>query len=349
MNGQESPRAQVLSVLAGQTVDRHLCFSGLINVTQPGLDTLGFHLSEVHADAEKMAAAAATTPRMFGFDAAAVPLDICVEAEVLGASVDFFTDGDGTRLPQPIEALAASAKELTLDIPDDPENRHRVPVVREAIRILKRESDGDFAVGAWIPGPFTLASLVVDVGALIMETRTAPETVEAVLDDLTDLLIEVAGSYHEAGADFLTIHEMGGSPGFIGPPAFAELVLPRLQRLLGALPAPRVLHVCGNTNMAMELLMDAGADALSVDQLNEIGRSRAVLGATRILLGNIDPVGVLSDGTPQEVRTAVSSAIAAGVSAVWPGCDLMPQVPSDNLIAMVEESHRPRNPQHPGG
>jgi len=344
------PRAAVLALLADHKADRPLCFSGLINVTQPGLDSLGFQLAEVHTDPEKMAAAAATTPRLFDFAAAAVPLDMCVEAELLGARIDFSMGGDGTRLPQPVDAIASSATEMVLDVPRDPARRGRVPVVCEAIGILRRDAGDDFAVGAWIPGPFTLATMVVDVMGLVMETRTAPDAVGRLLDELTELLVQVALSYHEAGADFLTIHEMGGSPGFIGPPAFEEFVLPRLQRLLAALPAPRVLHVCGNTNAAVGLLASAGADALSVDQLNDIARSRAQLGPSQVLLGNIDPVEVLSNGTPSQVRSAVSQALAAGVSAVWPGCDLMPQVAAANLRALVEESHQPRpNPRPAGG
>ena len=343
-----TPRDQVLSLLMGEAGTRPLCFSGLITVTQPGLDTLGLNLSEVHTDARRMAAAAATTPNLFGFDAAAVPLDMCVEAEVLGVSVDFDMGGDNGRLPQPVAPLAPSTQDLELDVPADPANLKRVPVVCEAIRILKRDAGDGFAVGAWVPGPFTLASMIVEVGALIVETRTAPEAVGSVLDELTDLLIAVARSYHSAGADFLTVHEMGGSPGFIGPAAFEELVLPRLQRLLASLPSPRVLHVCGNTNMAIDLLGTAGADALSVDQLNDIGKSRAALGASQVLLGNIDPVGVLSFGAPQDVRASVAKARVAGVDAVWPGCDLMPQVPPENMIAMAEETQDPR-PNHPGG
>lgn len=350
MSAPGTPRADVLALLGGRAVDRPLGFSGLINVTQPGLDSLGLKLAEVHTDAEKMAAVAATTPRLFGFAAATVPFDMCVEAELLGAAVDFSMGGDGTRLPQPVDVLAPSASERTFEVPDEPTSRGRVPVVREAIGILRRDAGDDFAVGAWVPGPFTLATMVVDVMGLVMETRTAPDAVEKLLDDLTGLLIDVAISYHEAGADFLTIHEMGGSPGFIGPPAFERLVLPRLQRLLAALPAPRVLHVCGNTNSAVELLASAGADALSLDQLNDIAMSRAVLGPSQVLLGNIDPVGVLSNGTPEEVRSAVSRVVADGVDAVWPGCDLMPQTAAANLRAMVEESNRPRpNPQQPEG
>jgi [methyl-Co(III) methanol-specific corrinoid protein]:coenzyme M methyltransferase len=53
-----------------------------------------------------------------------------------------------------------------------------------------------------------------------------------------------------------------------------------------------------------------------------------------LLFGNIDPVAVLANGTEAQVRDAVSSAISAGVDAVWPGCDLYPSTPLENLRAM---------------
>lgn len=328
--------SEVLAVLNGEPVEQCVCFSGLINVTRPGLDGLGLELAEVHDDAAKMAAAAASTHRMFGLGSAVVPLDMCIEAEILGASVVFAPGRENPELPRIVDPLADSTASLTLAAPDDVTALGRVPVVVEAIQILKGEFGEELAIGAVVPGPFTVVSWLVDLGGLLMETRTDPDSVAKLLDSLTDLLIEVAGSYHGAGADFLTVHEMGGSPGFIGPAAFEQLVLPRLQRVIAALPGPTVLHVCGRTNMAMELLAAAGAAALSVDQLNDLSRSRADLGDGQVLLGNIDPVGVLGEGTAQDVRAAVAAALAGGVSAVWPGCDLRPDMPAENLIAMVE-------------
>lgn len=106
-------------------------------------------------------------------------------------------------------------------------------------------------------------------------------------------------AYSAAGADILTVHEMGGSPGFIGTPAFEKLVQPRLKRLIASLPAPRILSVCGDTNRAMPLLADSGAEALSLDQVNDLAHSREVLGPEVLLVGNIDPIGVLTNGDEQ--------------------------------------------------
>jgi [methyl-Co(III) methanol-specific corrinoid protein]:coenzyme M methyltransferase len=83
-------------------------------------------------------------------------------------------------------------------------------------------------------------------------------------------------------------------------------------------------------------LARAGADALSVDQLNDLARTRSVLGSETLLFGNIDPVGVLANGTPDSIRSAVSQAVAAGVNALWPGCDLWPAIPSENFRALME-------------
>ena len=335
-----TPRGEVLAVLAGEGVDRCPAFSGLISVTQPGLEGEGIRLSDAHTDAATMATAAATTHRISGFASAVVPLDMTIEAEVLGAVVDFGDEPAEVRFPRVDQPLAASAIEFAPGVPDSLTGCGRVPIVCEAIGILRQQFGDELAVGAWVPGPFTVATLVVDVGRLIMETHTAPDAVGDLLDRLTDMISTIAHGYLDAGADFLTVHEMGGSPGFIGPAAFESLVLPRLQLLLDSLPAPGVLSVCGHTDPAMELLAAAGADALSVDQLNDVRRSRAVVGPDVVLLGNIDPIAILSNGDEETVREAVGTAIGSGVSAVWPGCDLAPQTPRENLIAMVDAANR---------
>ena len=48
-----------------------------------------FIFHEVHKDAKKMARAAASTYKLTGFPSAVLPLDLYVEAEALGAEIDF--------------------------------------------------------------------------------------------------------------------------------------------------------------------------------------------------------------------------------------------------------------------
>lgn len=332
-------REEVLALLNGKRIGRVPCFSGMINVTAPGLDAIGVRMHEIHTDPNKMAAAASTS-QLFGWESAIVPTDLCVEASALGAEVDFREDMPEPAFPMIVRPLAESAGEFVAHASDI--TRHeRVAAVLEAIRLLKARIGEQVLVGAWVPGPLTLALQVIDLVNFYMDVARAPQEVARVLDSLTDVLIQVASAYRAAGADMITVHEMGGSPGVIGPRAFESLALPRLKRLVGALPPPRVLSVCGNTNQSLLLLAAVGAEAISVDQTNKLAHSREVIGGRSLLFGNIDPVEILAEGEPQDVRRAVRAAVDAGVDAVWPGCDLVPQTPAQNLRAMRPEMERP--------
>jgi [methyl-Co(III) methanol-specific corrinoid protein]:coenzyme M methyltransferase len=130
---------------------------------------------------------------------------------------------------------------------------------------------------------------------------------------------------------------MGGSPGFIGPAKYEQFVYPAQKLLIAELPAPRVLSVCGNTNKSMELLAQTSADAISVDQTNDLVASRKVLTDT-LLFGNIDPVATLWQGDKASITEAVRGAKEAGVDAIWPGCDLVPQTSIENVKAFLAMS-----------
>ncbi|MBI3763194.1 MAG: methyltransferase [Chloroflexi bacterium] len=332
-------RDEVLALFSGQRGKRRHCFSGLANVSAPGLEHLGLKFAEVHTDPAKMAAAAATTYRLFGFESAVVPFDLGVEAGALGASVDFHADVPFPIYPT-VQPIAAGPQNFRLDPPAAITRHERIATVIEAIRLLKEDVGSEIVVGAWVPGPFTLAMQVVGLLELTTAVATDPDAVGLVLDPLTDVLAEVALAYRAAGADFITVHEMGGSPGFLGPPSFRKIIQPRLQRLLAALPSPRVLSVCGKTNRAMTMLAECGADAISVDQTNDVALSRRTLGPDVMIFGNIDPVGTLANGEESAVREAVRRAIYDGVDAVWPGCDLAPLVPAANMRAMADEARK---------
>jgi [methyl-Co(III) methanol-specific corrinoid protein]:coenzyme M methyltransferase len=205
----------------------------------------------------------------------------------------------------------------------------------EALRRLKAGAGRRVAVGAWIPGPFTLGWQLFGGEAWLAATVEGDQIAEW-LAAAADALAQVARRYREAGADYLTVHEMGGSPQIIGPRRFRRWVMPALGRLCAALPKPVVLSVCGDTNAAVEDLLACGAGALNVDQRNNLARTREIIGRRALLLGNLDPVGVLSEGTPQAVAGAVRLIGEAGADAVWPGCDLWPAVPEENFRALMD-------------
>ncbi len=129
---------------------------------------------------------------------------------------------------------------------------------------------------------------------------------------------------------------MGGSPGFIGPAKYEQFVFPAEKQLIEKLSKPCVLSVCGNTNKSLHLLAQTGADAISVDQLTDLVLAREAL-KDSLLFGNFDPVGTLYRGDEADITAAVRAVKGAGVDAVWPGCDLVPQTPIQNIATMLED------------
>jgi len=328
-------RAKILELLSGGRIHDTPAFSGLIHVTAEGLESEGLIFHEIHHDARKMAKAAASTFKLTGMPSGTLPLDLCAPAEALGAGLNFFEDGE-YRFPQPAKALFTSTKYLNTAYFQNTDflKKGRLPLICAAIKILKDNAGEDAVISGMIPGSYTLLLYLIETGGLFAEMKREPNAVVDALFHLSSFLSQIGNAYKNAGADFITIHEMGGSPGFIGPAKFEQFVLPALKELHSRLPSPRVLSVCGNTNKSMLALAESGADAISVDQVNDLAASRAVLKDV-MLFGNIDPVQRLYRGDEAQVAEAVRGAKEAGVDAVWPGCDLVPQTRVENIRAMM--------------
>lgn len=332
-------REEILNLLSGKKVASKPSFSGLIHVTSAGIESEGLEFSEVHHDAEKMARAAASTFKLTGMPSATLPLDLCSPAETLGAELLFY-EGE-LQFPQVRKLLFQSTREVgKLAIDNWGKGRH--PLICNAIRLVKEDIGKDVVISGLIPGPYTLLIYICKVQNLVLEMKHEPHMVLDALFQLSSFLANIGKAYRDSGADFITIHEMGGSLGFVGPKPFERFVLPALQHLtlrLGSaqashLPRPTVLSLCGRTDPAMSLLTQTGADAISVDQLTDIKAAREALENT-MLFGNLDPVATLLQGDEAGVAEAVRGAREAGVDAIWPGCDLVPATPIQNIKAMM--------------
>ena len=329
-------RQEILDLLFGKKISSKPSFSGLIHITAEGLEHEGLVFHEIHKDAKKMAKAAASTFRLTGMPSAALPLDLCAPAEALGAELNFYEQGE-YRFPQPARPLFASTKYLNSAYLQSTDfvNKGRIQIICEAIQLLKKDIGDEAVISGIIPGPYTLLLYLIEPGGLFAEMKREPDAVLDALFHLSSFLAQIGNAYRESGADFITIHDMGGSPGFIGPPKYEQFVFPAEKQLIEELPKPCVLSVCGATNKSIHLLAQTGADAISVDQLTDLATARTVLTDT-LLFGNLDPVATLCRGDEAQITETVRGAKEAGMDAVWPGCDMVPQTPIRNIAVMLK-------------
>jgi [methyl-Co(III) methanol-specific corrinoid protein]:coenzyme M methyltransferase len=332
-------RDRVLNILHRKKVDRIPCFSGMGCVTVEGLKKYDTKFWESHLNPEKMAKLSASTFELFKFESAVVPFDLCVEAEALGCEINFYKHSEDRIIYPTIKSkIAEIGKDL--EIPEDLVEQGRIPLVCEAIELLKDSVGDEVAIGCFILAPFTLAGQITDLTDLLKNSFKKPDEVGKLLQTNSEIAIQIAKEFKRAGADFITLREDGAPSEVISPRMFKSLIQPHLINVIQKIDSPVILHICGDTNQIVKMMWECGADAISVEQKNDIARSREMLGDEAKIFGNLDPFNTISQGTPKEIDEAVKKAINHGVDAVMPGCDLWPDVPPENIKAMVRATEK---------
>jgi [methyl-Co(III) methanol-specific corrinoid protein]:coenzyme M methyltransferase len=332
-----SSSERVLKLFAGETVDRPPCFSGMGNITTEGLKNYGYKFAALHSDAKMMSDAAASTYKLFGFECGVIPFDLCVEAEALGCQMNVYAHVDDILYPTIKQKMIQKEEEMDIVIPPDLSTRGRIPLVKEAISSLKANIGSEVAIGTYVLGPFTLAGQIMELNDLLKLSFKKPDKVGKLLDILKDVIIMIAKEYEQSGADYITVREMGATSDVLSPRVFKSLILPYLKNIFTEIKVNSVLHICGKTNDIAGFMLDSGATAISVDQKNEVSETREKIGDRALLFGNYDPYNVLVSGTPEKVRETMRKCMDDGVSAVWPGCDIWPTAPPENMHAMMDE------------
>jgi len=302
-------------------------------VTVQAIEKLGIRFAQVHGSAEYLARSAMISSDIYGFESVQVPYDMCTMAEAMGRGVTVYENAEGVLYPT-VPDKWTSLGDVKLE--EDWIHKARMPVVEDAFKILLSEANGKYAVGAWVLGPFTLGGQVIELDLLLKGAARDRENVEAFMDKMTQAVIDVAKRYQALGVDYINIREMGSGTDLLSPRMWKQLIQPYLKRILGELKSPKILHICGGTDLIVELMNECGADALSFDQKNTLAESRKKMGDEVLLLGNFDPYNTLCQADTSQVEGIIRACIDAGVDAVWPGCDIWPEVKPDNVNVWVK-------------
>ncbi|MEW6409691.1 MAG: MtaA/CmuA family methyltransferase [Nitrospirota bacterium] len=330
------PRERVMRLLDGERIEPVPCFSGMGNITVAGLSMYNLRFAALHGDADAMAKAAATTYKLYGFECAVVPFDLCVEAEVLGCEINVYPHSEDILYPTIKKKIISNEEDMTkIVVPDSLNDKGRIPVVVSAIKQLKAELGSEIAIGSYVLGPFTLAGQIMELNDLLKLSFKKQALVNQMLESLADVSIGVARIFRDAGADYITVREMGATSDVLNPRTFKSLIQPHLRRIFDNIGHPSVLHICGKTNDIVEYMVECGSDAISVEQKNDITLTRERLGKDAFVFGNIDPYNVLVTGSIDDIKASVITSIKSGVDAVWPGCDIWPTAPAENMRMIV--------------
>lgn len=190
------PRKRFLDALRGNRVDRPPVFCANQTATYDQMVRLGTFWPEAHYRSEAMARLAAGASTILGFDAVKVPFCQTIEAEALGCLVKH-----GGRKNLPSISVHPYRIGERVSFPKDFLSRGRVPVVVEAVKLLKQRLGDRTAVIGGICGPFTIAASLVGIKELILSCVKAPDSVAPYLAAGEKAGTLLGWALLEAGAD----------------------------------------------------------------------------------------------------------------------------------------------------
>ncbi|HEX2950236.1 MAG TPA: uroporphyrinogen decarboxylase family protein [Armatimonadota bacterium] len=210
---------------------------------------------------------------------------------------------------------------------------------------LVEHAIGDrYLVGSSQWGPFTLAGQLYGVERLMRSIYRDPAAVHAVVDFAAKVCYQYLLGYVQAGVEIISLAEPTASGDMISREQFAIFVQPALRSLVNRFHEAGVfvvVHSCGNITNRLDLIIQAGADLVSVDYKVDLRDAKIAADAGHACFsGNMNPVAIMEQGTPNIVADAVRARIATvggdGNYVVMPGCDIPPSVPLENIRAMVD-------------
>ncbi len=265
-------------------------------------------------------------------DAAFFMMDLAVEAGAIGLPVVFPQNESPTVKHHPVHTIADLDQFRAIDVLYDGRVRTYISVMEQMAAAL------DIIKGAYVIGPFTLAGLMMGATELAIATIERRDLVHAAATLATEVIIPYGQALVAAGADTVCILEPTAT--FISPHAFDEFSGHYVRQIFEALDTIGILHICGDTQHLIEPMCATGAQGLSLDAPLDFPAAIAQMPEDVVLIGNLDPVRVMTNGSPAEVRAATHKLLED--MAPYPnfilstGCDLPPETPLDNIAAFME-------------
>lgn len=270
-------------------------------------------------------------------------MDLSVEAECFGASV-VVSDGEVPTVKGRIVNDADDADAISIPSVGSGRTNIYIDAIKKATEMIT-----DRPVLAGMIGPFSLAARLLDVTEIMVDCYDDPDMVHIVLSKVTDFLIEYAKAYKAAGANGIVMAEPVS--GLLSPSLEAEFSSPYVKRVVDAVQDDDfilIYHNCGgNTPRMISSLLSFGAAAYHFGNAVDMVEMLEKIPHDVVVMGNVDPAGVLRMGTPESVRETTLDIMkkCAGYQnfVISSGCDIPPLTPWENIDAFfeaVEEFYR---------
>mgnify|MGYP000269760711 CR=1 FL=1 len=266
------------------------------------------------------------TCQILEMDACLPLLDLTVEAELLGAPVEF-------------SEYNAPSIAMRLDIDQARRIGHlgRVTLMVETVK--RASASCNKPLGSYVTGPFTVLCQVLGIERVMLHLARRSERIFPILDLITDICIEYARSLVKAGADFLIIAEPTSS--LLSGDLFEAFSKPYLEVLCKEVEADIILHICGKAGHLLKNIAELKIAGISIDQNTPLEEASTELPNDVLIFGNYNPVNLLLKN-PEEIKLDALKMLEPVMHdrrmVASTGCDVPSAAPIENIKAFIQAS-----------
>lgn len=308
-------------------------------MTHPGIELNGHTVRQAVSDGNIHYEAVMTLAKQFPSAAACTIMDLTTEAEAFGAQIAFSDDA----VPAVASRLLPDVQSIyDLQVPSL--SAGRIPQYLKA-NLLAAKNSSRFTLHASLEkrplfagciGSFSLAGRLYDMSDIMVLIYEHPDAAHVLLDKCTQFIMKYCEALKLTGANGVLMAEPAA--GLLSNDDCMTFSSQYVKRIVDRVQDDHfivVLHNCGNQGHCTRAMVATGAAAYHFGnkcQMDEVIRD---VPPTALAMGNLDPVSLFKDGTPEQMREATLDLLDKMRSypnfVLSSGCDTPPHTPIENI------------------
>lgn len=305
-------------------------------MTHPGIELTGDTVRKAVSDGVAHSKAIVALADKYPTAAASVIMDLTVEAEAFGAEIAFSDNA----VPAVVGHMLNSVEDIkVLKVPSL--RAGRVPQYLKA-NLLAARKINDRPVIAGCIGPFSLAGRLYDMSEIMVLIYQDPEVAHKLLAKCTEFILRYCKAIKETGVNGVLIAEPAA--GLMSNDDCKRFSSDYVKHIVDNVQDDNfsvILHNCGNTGHCTEAMVATGAAGYHFGNKCDMAEVIRDVPPTALVMGNLDPVTVFKDATPEEMHKATAELLEKMKEhsnfVLSSGCDTPPYTPMANIDAFFDE------------
>lgn len=294
----------------------------------------GYTAEEVLKDSNKLFESLKHVFKLYEPDGMPIHFDLQIEAEILGCSLRWSDKSPPFVKSHPLEN--------EMEIPNKiiQKSDGRLPIILEAMSLMKEQFGEQVALFGLITGPLTLASHLRGT-KFFMDLIQNREFAQNLINYCTEIAITLSNYYIEAGMDIIAIVDPVISQ--ISPRMFKSLLLSPIRQFFDHIREKErysSFFVCGDATKNIEFMCQTHPDSMFVDENIDMKPTQEITKKYNIILGgNIPLTTTMLYGTQQDNMHYVLNLLDyldKEKLVIAPGCDMPFDIPIDNVNGVLK-------------